>query len=63
MWPRRLHTLAPLTKLIYMKKKFKWKNVEQDTFEKIKWIVARNTLLTYPDFNKTFKMHTDASVF
>ena len=33
---------------------------EQDYFDKIKQIVARDTLLTYPDFNETFKTHTDA---
>ena len=25
--------------------------------------MARDTLLTYPDFNQTFKIHTDASAF
>ena len=25
--------------------------------------MTRDTLLTYPDFNETFKIHTDASVF
>ena len=25
--------------------------------------MARDTLLTYPDFNETFKIHTDASTF
>ena len=25
--------------------------------------MARNTLLTYLDFNEAFKMHTDVSVF
>ena len=35
--------------------------VEQDDFDKIKRIVARNTLLTYKDFNETFKIHTNAS--
>ena len=27
------------------------------------WIVARDTFLTYPDFNKIFKIHTNASAF
>ena len=26
-------------------------------------IVARDTLLTYPDFNEKFKIHTNASLF
>ena len=37
--------------------------VKQDDFDEIKRIVARNTLLTYPDFNETFKIYTDASAF
>ena len=37
--------------------------VEQDDFDKIKRIVAHNTLSTYPDFNETFKIHNDASAF
>ena len=34
--------------------------LEQYAFDKIKRIVARDTLLTYPDFNENFKIHTDA---
>ena len=63
MWPRRSHTLLPLTKLKYIKRNFKWTKVEQDAFEKIKRIVIRDNLLTYPDFNETFRIHTDASAF
>ena len=63
MWPRRSHTLSPLTKLTSIKRKFKWTQVEQDYFDKTKRIVARNTLLTYLDFNETFEIHTDASAF
>ena len=37
--------------------------VEQDAFDKIKRIVAQDTLLTYPYSNGTFKIHTDASAF
>ena len=61
MWPSQSHTLAPLTKLTYMKRNFKWTQVEQDDFDEIKRIGARDTLLTYPDFNETFKIHTDGS--
>ena len=63
MWPRRSHTLAHLTELIYIKSKFEWTKVEQDAFDKIKRILARNNLLTYPDFNETFKIHIDARAF
>ena len=61
MWPRRSHTLAPLTKLTYIKRKSRWTQVKQDAFDEIKRIVARDTLLTYLGFNETFKIHTDAS--
>ena len=63
MWPRRSHTLESLNRITSDKIKFKWIKVEQDAFEKIKRTVACYTLLTYPDFNETFKMHTDASAF
>ena len=63
MRPRRSHTLVPLTKLTYIKRKYKWTKVEQDIFNKIKRIVARDTLLTYPDFNEDLKIHENYSVF
>ena len=63
MWPRQSHTLAPLTGLMYIKRKFKWTQVKQDAFDEIKRILVCNTLLTYPDFNETFKMLTDARSF
>ena len=63
MWPRKSHTLAPLTKLTYIKRNFKWMEVEQDAFNEIKRILACDTLLTYPDFDETFHIHTDASAF
>ena len=63
MLPRRSHKLAPLTKLTSIKRKFKWTQVKQDNFDEIKWIVARDNLLTYPDSNEAFKIHTNASAF
>ena len=63
MWPRRSHTLAPSTILPSIKRKFKQTQVGQDAFDKIKWIVACDTLLTYPDSNEIFKIHIDASAF
>ena len=51
MWYRRSHLLQPLTALPSTKVNFKWTDVEQQAFDKIKQIVARETLLIYPDFN------------
>ena len=55
--------LAPLTILTFIKIKFKWTQVKQDNFDKIKRIVDRDTLLPFPNFNETFKIYTDASAF
>ena len=63
MWQSWSHMLAPFTKLISIKRNFEWTQVKQDAFYKIKRILARDTLLTYPDFNETFKIHTNASAF
>ena len=41
--------------------KFKWTNVKQMAFNEIKQIVGCETLLSYPDFNLPFEIHTDAS--
>ena len=62
-WPSQSHTLAPLIILKSIKRNFKWKQVEQDAFDKIKRIVARGNLFTYPYFNDTFKIYTNSSVF
>ena len=63
MWIRWSHKLATLTILTFIKQRFKWTQVEQDDFNMIKPIVALDTFLTYPGFNETFKVHTDASAF
>ena len=41
--------------------KFEWTDVKQMAFDKIKQIFGRETLLSYPDFNLSFEIHTDAS--
>jgi hypothetical protein len=63
MWMHRSHMLTPLTRLQGQGVKFKWMNVEQTAFDNTKKIMAKETLLTYPDFNKTFHIHTDASKY
>ena len=63
MWISRSYTLTPLTKVTVIKNKFKLTNVEQDYLDKINWIVYCNTLLTYPYYNETFKVYTNAISF
>ena len=57
MWPKRSHTLASLTRLTSINTKFKRIQVEQDDFDKIKRILARDTLFSYPYFNETVNSH------
>ena len=61
MWAGHSYTLSPLTTITDSKVKFKWTKNKQDAFKEIKRIVARNVLLDYPNFNKGFKIHTDAN--
>jgi hypothetical protein len=61
MWPLRSHLLAPLSLMISAKVKWTWTPECQDSFEKMKAIMAKETLVTFPDFTKEFEIHTDAS--
>ena len=61
MWAKRSEIITPLTMLTSKNAKWEWNDVHQNAFNKIKQIVARETLLAYPDFNKPFNIHTDAS--
>ena len=61
MWPKRSHILAPLSALTSSKVKWEWTLEHQSAFDAMKVAIAQETLLTYPDFNKPFVIHTDAS--
>ena len=61
MWPLRSHCLAPLSSLTSAKVKWKWTQLHQDSFEQMKALMAKETLVTFPDFTKEFEIHTDAS--
>ena len=54
MWIRRSDVLAPLTALTSKTAKWQWTDVEQNAFDTMKRIMARETLLAYPDFNQPF---------
>ena len=60
MWPRRSHILAPLTDLIGTKK-FQWGPPQSKAFKEMKSLIAKDTLLAYPDHNLPFHVETDAS--
>jgi len=61
MWVRRSHVLAPLAALTSKTTKWKWEPQHQKAFAMAKRIIAKETLLAYPDFNKPFQIYTDAS--
>jgi hypothetical protein len=58
MWPKRSHFLAPLSALTSSKVKWNWTEECQKAFDQMEDLIARETLLTYPDFNKPFEIHT-----
>jgi hypothetical protein len=61
MWIRRSEVLAPLTALTSTKVNWKWTEVEQNAFDTMKRLLARETILSFPDFAKPFHINTDAS--
>ena len=61
MWIRQSHVLAPLAALTRKMVEFKWKAEHQKAFDTMKKIISREVLLAYPDFDKEFIIHTDAS--
>ena len=59
MWEEISHTLQPLTKWTSSKVTFKWTDVAQKLFNKIKGIVDQNKLLPYIDFIGNFDIYKD----
>ena len=54
--------MAPLNELLKKGTKWKWGPEQAQAFDIIKRVMAKETLLHYPDFNKEFEIHTDASL-
>ena len=48
---------------MFNKVKFELTKIEQDSFDKIKWIVTRDALLSYTYFNEEYNIHPDAFDF
>jgi UDP-N-acetyl-D-mannosaminuronic acid transferase (WecB/TagA/CpsF family) len=63
MWGKRSEILTPLTALTSIKVKWKWTDKEQNAFDTMKKIMAGETILACPNFDKPFHIHTDASAF
>ncbi len=65
MWPSRAHILTPLTDQSGLKKKapIEWTDEMQKAFDKMRLLMAADTLAAYPNHNKWFDVYTDASDF
>ena len=63
MWKCRSDLLAPLTALCSSTDKWRWTDVEQKAFDLVKTAISKEVLLSYPDFNAPFEIHTDASKY
>ena len=61
MWKQQSAWLAPLTALTFDKVPWTWDGKHQKAFDAVKKIISRETLLSYPNFNEPFDIHTDAS--
>ena len=60
MCPTQSHMLEALTRITPNKRNFRWTKIEQFAFNEFTRILFHDTLLSYPDFNPEFKIHTDA---
>ncbi len=74
LWARRSDMLAPLTALVgecgqtkitkakgTKKVPWHWDEVHQRAFNHVKATIARDVVLTYPDYSEVFKIYTDTS--
>jgi len=61
MWVRRSEILAPLATLTSKSVPWKWTEEHEKSFQLMKKVMSREVLLAYPQFDKPFTIHTDAS--
>ena len=61
MWKHRSHLLAPLAALTSKKRRWKWDEECEKSFEGIKAVIAKDVMLSYPKCSEDFIIHTDAS--
>jgi hypothetical protein len=74
LWERRSEMLAPLTSLVgecgqtkttkakgTKKVPWHWDEVHQRAFDHVKATIAKDAVLSYPDYSKIFEIYTDAS--
>lgn len=55
------HLMGPISLMSSTKEKFYWTKEHEEALCKMKQLLAKQTLLHYPDFSKTFEIYTDTS--
>ena len=60
-YKERSVTLVPITNLKDKNVKFVWTKECESAFERMKAIMAENTMVSLPNYVKPFEVHTDAS--
>ena len=61
MWQHKSEILTPLSSMTSKQAKWNWSKEYDKAFDTIKKLVSRENLLSYPNFNELFEIHTDAS--
>jgi len=74
MWAKRSEMLAPLSDLVgecgetktnrknnVKKQPWHWNSIHQIAFDNVKTNIAKEVVLAYPDFTKSFDIYTDTS--
>ena len=61
MWKHRSNILTPLSSMTFKQAKWNWSLKWQKIFDTIKKKLSRETLLSFPNYNKPFVIHTHAS--
>ena len=61
MWKHRFGILTPLSSMTSKQAIWNWSKEYQKAFGTIQKLVSRETLLSYPNWNKPFIIHMDAS--
>ena len=61
MWQHRSEILAPLSSMTSKQARWNLSKESQKAFDTIKKLVFRETLLSYPNFNKPVEIFTNAS--
>ena len=63
MWKARSHIMEPLTDLSKGKKgkPITWLPKHEEAFQNVKKLILQGTLISYPNWEKPFIVHTDAS--